>query len=73
MVSTIFEKINMEKSFKNGFKEPLVKVPALKEKFISCYSDCNPCCDWWIQLKILKMIGSRNCPIALSDFNYFAD
>ena len=48
MVSTIFEKINMEKSFKNGFKEPLVKAPALKEKFISCYSDCNPCCDWWI-------------------------
>ena len=38
----------MEKSFKNGFKQPLEKAPALKGKSLSCYSDCNLCCDWWI-------------------------
>ena len=39
MVSTISEKINMEKSFKNGFKKPLEKAPALKGKLFSFYSD----------------------------------
>ena len=48
MVSTISEKINEEKSFKNGFKQPLEKIPALKGKFFSCYSDCILSCDWWI-------------------------
>ena len=48
MLSTISEKMNMEKSFKNGFKQPLEKAPALKGKLFSCYSDCNLCCDWWI-------------------------
>ena len=54
----------MEKSFKNGFEQSLEKAPALKGKLFSCYNDCNLCCDWWIKLKIHKMIGSRNCPIA---------
>ena len=58
--------------------QPLEKAPVLKGKLFSCYSDCNICCDLWIQLKILKMIGLRNCPITancpitLSDYN-FAD
>ena len=38
----------MEKTFKNGFKQPLEKTPALKGKLFGCYSDCNLCCDWWI-------------------------
>ena len=38
MVSTISEKLNIEKSFKNGFKQPLEKAPALKGKLFSCYN-----------------------------------
>ena len=46
MVSTIFEKVNMEKSLKNGFQKPLKKAPGLKGMLLSSYSDCNLCCDW---------------------------
>ena len=61
----------MEKSFKNGFKQPVEKAPALKGKLFSSKSDCNLCCADWcrIQLKALKMTGSRNCPITLLQIN----
>ena len=57
----------ISKNFQNGFKQPMEKAPALKGKLFSCYSDCNLCCDGWIELKVVKMISSRKCPITLSD------
>ena len=58
----------MEKSLQNGYHRRLKSL-----ELVTIISDCNQCCDWWIQWRGPKMIGSYNCPITTVQLHHLSD
>jgi len=55
-------RININGGNQNGHRRLNLHNFTWSVTWIGYYRDCNQCCDWWIQWRRSKMIGSCNCP-----------